>query len=178
MPDETVISRDSHASLVRIVSADTPFAIGSVRMLFQEYSSSLGFDLDFQNFDGELAALPGDYTPPSGCLLLAYVDQEPAGCVALRRFDHGICEMKRLYVRPAFRGLHIGRSLAEAVIAEARMMGYTTMRLDTLASMSAARSLYRSLGFKEIAPYRFNPIDGAVYMECNLRRVLWHQRNI
>lgn len=170
MPDDTLISHDGHASLVRIVRAETPSAIGSARMLFQEYSSSLGFDLDFQNFDGELAALPGDYAPPSGCLLLAYVNQEPAGCVALRRFDHGVCEMKRLYVRPAFRGLHIGQRLAEAVIAEARMMGYATMRLDTLASMSAARSLYRSLGFKEIAPYRFNPIDDAVYMECDLKQ--------
>ena len=131
-----------------------------------EYARSLGFSLCFQDFDKELAHLPGDYSAPEGRLLLAEYQGQPAGCVALHKLDAEICEMKRLYVRPQFRQLKIGRALAESVINEARGIGYCRMRLDTIAPlMSTAVSLYRQLGFQEIAPYRTNPIEGALYME-------------
>jgi putative acetyltransferase len=136
--------------------------------LFLEYAHSLGFSLCFQNFDKELASLPGDYAPPDGRLLLAEHEEQLAGCVALHKLEDGICEMKRLYVRPQFRRLKVGRALAESIIAEARSIGigYRRMRLDTVAPLMAnAVSLYRQLGFQEIAPYRTNPIEGALYME-------------
>jgi ribosomal protein S18 acetylase RimI-like enzyme len=139
-----------------------------VRQLFSEYATSLGISLDFQDFDAELAGLPGDYAPPSGRLLIATSDGHAAGCVAMRKLNDEVCEMKRLYVRPEFQGLKIGRSLAEAVIAAAKKMGYERMRLDTLPSMKAARTLYASLGFREIAPYRHNPIEGTAFMELTL----------
>jgi len=140
----------------------------SARQLLIEYADSLDFDLDFQGFDEELANLPGDYVPPKGCLLLAEHKGQLAGCVALRQLEESICEMKRLYVRPEFRGLGIGKALAQFVIEQARTIGYTYMRLDTAPSMQAARALYLSLGFRQISPYRYNPIEGAVFMELEL----------
>ena len=139
-----------------------------IRKLFAEYADSLEFDLDFQGFNEELANLPGDYAPPDGCILLAKYDGKIAGCVALRRLSDDICEGKRLYVRPEFRGLKIGRRLTEAIIAEARKIGYTRIRGDTVPFMQVAIALYESLGFKEIAPYRYNPIEGATFIELEL----------
>lgn len=156
-------------SALSIVQAGTPEQIEQVRALFLEYAQSLGFSLCFQSFDKELAGLPGDYAPPSGRLLLALRDGRPAGCVALHKLEDGICEMKRLYLRPALRGSGAGRLLAERIIVEARSIGYRRMRLDTVAgTMDAAIALYRRLGFREIPPYRENPVPGALYMELSL----------
>ena len=152
-----------------IQQAASPEEIAAARELFLEYARSLNFSLCFQNFEKELAELPGDYAPPSGRLLLARSGQESAGCVAVHAIGEGTCEMKRLYVRPAFRGKRLGRVLAERSIAEARGIGYTRMRLDTVAaSMADAVALYRKLGFVEIAPYRENPMASTLYMELAL----------
>jgi len=152
-----------------IVQAESPAQIAYARELFLEYAQSLGFSLCFQSFDQELAGLPGDYTPPDGRLLLAEFVGQLAGCVALHELESGICEMKRLYLRPAFRGKGLGRMLAERIIGEARAIGYLRMRLDTVEPiMKNAVALYRQLGFREIAPYRSNPIAGAMYMELEL----------
>jgi putative acetyltransferase len=149
--------------------AESAEQIASIRELFQEYAQSLGFSLCFQNFDKELAGLPGDYAPPEGRLLLATHEGAPAGCVALHKLDHEICEMKRLYVRPQFCGKGLGRSLAERIIAEGQRAGYKQLRLDTVEpKMQAAVAMYRQLGFREIAPYRENPIAGALYMELKI----------
>jgi putative acetyltransferase len=154
--------------MLQIVAAVAGDMLNEVRILFEEYAVSLGIDLEFQNFSDELSHLPGDYAPPAGRLLLAQWHGETAGCIALRQLGTGICEMKRLYVRPRFQGLGIGRSLAEAVINEARTIGYVRMRLDTLPSMTRARAMYAALGFRDIAPYRYNPIEGTAFMELLL----------
>jgi ribosomal protein S18 acetylase RimI-like enzyme len=151
-----------------IVDGHDPQLIPEVRLLFREYADSLQVPLDFQNFDEELKSLPGAYAPPTGCLLLAISDQKLAGCIAMRSLEKNICEMKRLFVRPQWRGTKLGRLLAETLIQRARDMGYKFMRLDTLPSMDRARKLYSSLGFYEIEPYRFNPIAGTSFMEVKL----------
>ncbi len=143
--------------------------IDTVRALFLEYAESLGFDLCFQEFDRELEELPGEYTLPRGRILLAEEEGKMAGCVALRDLGGGACEMKRLYVRPGFRRRGAGRALAAEIVRIAKHEGYEKIRLDTLSSMKTAVMLYKSMGFREIEPYRFNPISGAVYLELNLR---------
>ena len=152
-----------------LTQAESPSQVAQVRELFLEYAQSLGFSLCFQNFDKELAGLPGDYAPPEGRLLLAEFEGQLAGCVALHKVDADICEMKRLYLRPKFRGKGLGRTVMETIIGEARGIGYTRMRLDTVeAEMKDAVAMYRGRGFKEIAPYRPNPMAGALYMELKL----------
>jgi len=143
----------------------------TVKALFSEYAGSLGFDLSFQGFNRELAKLPGEYSTPTGRILIAREGSAIVGCVALRRLDEEVCEMKRLYVQPAFRGRGIGKQLAECVIKQARESGYRRMKLDTLASMEVAIHLYLSLGFNRIMPYRHNPIEGAVFMGLELDTV-------
>jgi len=142
--------------------------IKQARELMREYGSLLGVDLSFQNFASELKELPGDYAAPKGTLLLAFHKGQLAGCAALRFFAPEVCEMKRLYVRHAFRGKKVGRTLAGAVIERARELGYKRIRLDTLPWMKEAITLHRSLGFVEIAPYRENPVPGAMFMELVL----------
>jgi putative acetyltransferase len=159
---------ESYIGVVSIVDALAVDGLLKARSLFEEYADSLGIDLCFQDFQEELATLPGSYAPPDGRLLLALHDGEPVGCVALRPLEPGICEMKRLYVRPAFRSLGLGRMLAQRIVNEARDAGYQRMRLDSLPSMTAALALYRRLGFREIAPYRRNPIQGSVFLELQL----------
>jgi putative acetyltransferase len=149
--------------------AQTPADIRLARDLFLEYAHSLGFSLCFQSFDKELAGLPGEYAAPEGLLLLAMHNNQAAGCAALHKLDDEYCEMKRLYVRPQFRGHGLGVALAKRVIADAREIGYKYLRLDTVAPMmQAAVRMYRGLGFREIAAYRPNPIEGALYMELKL----------
>jgi GNAT superfamily N-acetyltransferase len=153
---------------MRIETVESPESIGLVRDLFLEYSKSLDVDLCFQGFAEELATLPGDYARPTGRLLLVFEEWQAAGCGALRRIDEEVCEMKRLYVRPAFRGKGAGRELIDALIRGAREVGYKRVRLDTLPSMTTAMAIYRSLGFREIAPYRVNPVPGASFLELDL----------
>jgi len=149
--------------------AGSPAQITQARELFLEYAQSLGFSLCFQNFDKELTDLPGEYSPPAGRLLLAELDGQLAGCVALHKLELGICEMKRLYLRPQFRSKGLGRVLADCIISEARQIGYKRMRLDTVEPvMKDAVGMYRKLGFKEIAPYCSNPMAGTLYMELQL----------
>jgi ribosomal protein S18 acetylase RimI-like enzyme len=144
--------------------------IEEIRGLFLEYAQSLNFSLCFQNFDKELRDLPGDYALPHGRLILCQFDGKAAGCVALKRLEPQVCEMKRLYVRPEFRGHQIGRKLALHLIEEARRAGYTAMRLDTVrGTMDPAIGLYRSLGFKEIPAYYKSPIPDALFLELDLR---------
>ncbi len=152
----------------RIERALDPGSVEVARALFREYASQLGFSLEFQGFDSELARLPGEYAPPSGALFLARVGRDPAGCVAVRKLGDRACEMKRLYVRPGYRGHGLGRRLAELAIAEGRRLGYLRMRLDTVAGMTEALALYRGLGFREIPAYRFNPRTDAAYFELEL----------
>jgi len=154
---------------VTIRIAESPDDIAQARDLFREYGASLGFPLCFQNFEEELATLPGKYAFPAGRLLLAFVDGAPAGCGALRPLNRDACEMKRLYVRPGYKGQGIGRQLAERLIAEAKLIGYTRMRLDTIpAQMMEASRLYLALGFREIPPYYNSPRPGTSYMELLL----------
>jgi putative acetyltransferase len=151
---------------VKFIQASSPEEIDQARTLFREYEAWLGLDLCFQNFEKELVDLPGAYAPPTGLLLLAYENDQLAGCVALRKLSDGVCEMKRLFLRPQFHGRGRGRELAERIIEEARRAGYERMRLDTLPEqMGKAIALYRSLGFKEIEPYYDNPVAGAMFME-------------
>lgn len=157
---------------IRLIRADAPTWLEPAREILREYAASLAVDLCFQNFDAELAALPGDYAAPSGQLLLAYVGDALAGCGAMRALadvDYAnACEMKRLFVRPAFRRFGLGRALAEALLDEARRAGYSVMLLDTLDDMESARALYEDLGFAEVPPYYHNPIAGSHYLKVDL----------
>ncbi len=156
--------------MIEIIEANTDERIIQAKVLFQEYAASLGFDLCFQDFALEMDRFPEQYSAPTGGLLLALAQGQPIGCVGVRYFDEGVCEMKRLYVRPQFRGRHAGRKLAEAAIAAGKTLGFKHMRLDTLRSMERANQLYNALGFVAIDPYRENPIEGAVYMELQLNQ--------
>jgi ribosomal protein S18 acetylase RimI-like enzyme len=165
----SAISANSRAKGFVLRQAESPPDIVSIRELFLEYANSLGFSLCFQSFDQELASLPGDYRQPQGRLLLAASEGVAAGCVALHPLADETCEMKRLYVRPQFRGQGLGKLLAQQIIAEARAIGYKQLRLDTVEPMMReAVAMYRKMGFREIAPYRPNPIAGALYMELTL----------
>ena len=154
--------------MLKIIQAQSESELTSIRQLFKEYTDSLGFDLSFQNFEQEFAELPGKYAPPQGRLLLAMGNDKNVGCVGLRKFEENISEMKRLYIKLEFRGNGFGRTLAQKVIDEARIIGYKYMRLDTVPWMKEAISLYRSMGFIEIPAYRFNPIKGTLYFELKL----------
>ncbi|HEV2491502.1 MAG TPA: GNAT family N-acetyltransferase [Terriglobia bacterium] len=154
--------------MLELVQPGSVEDIRTTRELFREYAASLGEEFCFLNFEQELRDLPGEYAPPAGRLFLARMDTALAGCVGLRRIDAATCEMKRLYVRPSFRGQHLGRTLANTVIQQAREIGYSTMRLDTLPSMREAVPLYESLGFTRIPAYNSNPIPGVIFMELKL----------
>lgn len=155
--------------MIEIRRAETDADLVQVSQLFREYADSLGIDLDFQGFEDELATLPGKYSSPAGSLLLARRNSEALGCVALRPLSNRVCEMKRLYVRPAARGEQLGRRLAERICEEARGAGYARICLDTLPTMAPARKLYESLGFKPIDPYVFNPVEGAIFLGLELQ---------
>jgi putative acetyltransferase len=154
--------------MFQVVAATQPSQVEQVRTLVLEYVEHLGIDLDFQDFEREIREFPGDYAPPGGHLFLATCEQELAGCVGLRQWEPGICEMKRLYVRSRYRGHGLGQRLAQAAIHEARALGYVAMRLDTLPNMQSAIVLYRALGFQPTAPYYRNPIEGALFFELKL----------
>ena len=155
--------------MIQILQAETDLQIAETRRLFREYEAWLALDLCFQGFEEELAALPGKYAMDDGRLLLACSDEQIAGCIALRKLDEGICEMKRLFVRQGFRGQKIGNHLIERIIADAHEMGYSKLRLDTYPQkMAKAVSLYETHGFREIAPYYKNPFDGVLFMELSL----------
>jgi GNAT superfamily N-acetyltransferase len=164
---QNVPSPNTDGSVV-IREALTDADVALAHTLFAEYADSLGVDLEFQDFRRELASLPGDYVRPGGVLLLAAVDGRELGCVAVRALAPDVCEMKRLYLREGARGTGIGRRLANAAIAFAREAGYATMRLDTLPGMHSAQQLYRTLGFREVEPYRYNPVPGTTFMELTL----------
>jgi putative acetyltransferase len=169
MNKPTQIRDAGERAAIELVQATLPEQIEQARELFVEYGTSLGFSLCFQSFDEELKGLPGAYSPPAGKLLLARSGNRAAGCIAFRKLETGICEMKRLYVRPEARGLGLGRMLVERVIAEARAIGYERMRLDTIGSaMQDAIALYRKVGFREIPRYTNIPIEGALWMELLL----------
>jgi ribosomal protein S18 acetylase RimI-like enzyme len=155
--------------MLRITQATTPNDVDQARELFREYEAALGISLCFQNFEQELANLPGDYAPPQGRLLLAREFDQLLGCIALRAVGPTTCEMKRLFVRPEYRDRRLGRVLVEAIIEEARKIGYTHMRLDTIrGKMDRAIALYRSIGFIEIPPYYNTPVDTTTFMELDL----------
>ena len=154
---------------MKLIQAQSESDIQAARKLFEEYAAWLGLNLCFQNFEKELAELPGDYAPPDGRLFLAVENDQIAGCIAVRKIGEGICEMKRLFVRPEFRGTGLGHQLTETVIKTARQMGYSRMRLDTLpGKMDRAIAMYRGWGFKDIDPYYNNPVEGAAFMELDL----------
>jgi GNAT superfamily N-acetyltransferase len=154
--------------MIEIVPACFPEHLELVRSLFSEYARSLPIDLGFQNFDEELATLPGKYAPPRGRVFVAWIGPQPAGVVALRPLEDGVCEMKRLYVRPSARGRQLGARLAQRIVRAAQEAGYEKMRLDTLPEMSAAQHVYASLGFRPIPAYVFNPVEGVVFLELDL----------
>ncbi len=154
---------------LKFTRPNTTAEMDEVRQVFREYATLLGVDLCFQGFEEELKTLPGKYAPPQGALLIARAGSLIAGCVALRSLDQSTCEMKRLFVRPQFKGQGIGRSLAERIILEAKRLGYQSMRLDTLDTLQAAIGLYESLGFKRTEPYYSNPFPGVVYFELNFK---------
>jgi len=156
-------------AMIKLIPAHGAEQIEQVRELFKEYAASLQTDLCFQNFKRELAGLPGDYAPPEGRLLMAMDGAVAAGCVALRKIDGAVCEMKRLYLRPAFRGQGLGKALVEAILAEGRAAGYQRMRLDTLPEMKQAIAMYQSLGFRPVEAYRYNPVPGALFLELDLK---------
>ncbi|OWQ84722.1 GNAT family N-acetyltransferase [Roseateles aquatilis] len=157
---------------IRLISPDSPLLWEEARLILREYAQSLDIDLDFQNFEQELASLPGEYAPPQGTLMLALVDGQVAGCGGFRPLTDvdyaNACEMKRLFIRPAFRRFGLGRTMAQALIDSATTAGYSSMLLDTLDDMEAARGLYESLGFAEIPPYYFSPVAGAHYLKVDL----------
>jgi putative acetyltransferase len=165
-------SEPARTPIIELLTPATAQRLGATRELFLEYAASLGIDLCFQNFDAELAGLPGDYAPPQGALLLALVNGEVAGCGALRALpgvDHAnACEMKRVYVRPRYRGIGLGRMLVQVLLERAAQAGYSSVLLDTLDDMDAARTLYVSLGFQEVAPYYVNPIAGVHFLKADL----------
>ncbi|MFL9947114.1 GNAT family N-acetyltransferase [Paraburkholderia agricolaris] len=154
--------------MVKIYPARFPEQLEAVREIFREYAESLGVDLSFQNFESELAELPGKFAAPRGCVLLAQNNEDVVGCVAMRPLDESTCEMKRLYTRPSGRGQQVGRQLATLICRIARQAGYTRIRLDTLPDMHAAQQLYAQLGFKPIPAYVFNPIAGTIFLERDL----------
>lgn len=159
--------------MIEIIQAETGEHIEQARALFREYESSLGFKLCFQNFDEEVENLPGKYAPPDGRLFLAFADGKLAGCIALRKLEEKICEMKRLFVREDFRGLKIGKFLVDELISKAGKIGYEKMRLDTYPpKMSKAVEIYKSYGFYEIKPYYFNPYDGTLFLELQIKKTL------
>lgn len=157
---------------IQLISPDTPALWDECRAILREYQASLDVDLCFQDFDGELKDLPGEYAPPAGMFLLAYIDNALAGCGAFRNLSDvdyaNACEMKRLFVRPAFRRFGLGRVLAQALMDGATGAGYSAMLLDTLDDMEAARGLYTTLGFEEVPPFYFNPLPGAHYLKVTL----------
>ena len=168
---ETSPGRDGStddSEMVSIKTATTETDLQNITALFREYAGSLDFDLDFQNFAEELAGLPGAYDSPDGCLVLAFIEGVATGCVALRKLGAGICEMKRLYVRPAGRGRGLGELLVREIVGRGRAMGYSRMRLDTAPSMGAAQEIYARFGFRDIEPYCHNPLAGARFMELKL----------
>lgn len=154
--------------MLKLIAVETEKHLEIIRKLFREYEDFLGFHLCFQDFEKEMAMLPGKYAPPDGRLIIAEYNSEVAGCIAIKKIGEDVCEMKRLYVRPKFRGLKIGRKLAEKIIVEAKTIGYKKMRLDTLKRLKEALSLYRSMGFTEIQPYVYNPLEDVVYMQLEL----------
>lgn len=158
--------------MIRIDNARFPEDLTDIQAIFREYAESLDIDLGFQDFESELAGLPGKFAAPDGQILLARRANQVVGCVAVRPLSGDACEMKRLYVRPAGRGEQLGRKLAVSICQLAREAGYRLMRLDTLSTMTAALRVYESLGFARIPPYTFNPFPDAVFMECDLTRAL------
>ena len=158
--------------MAKIIEVYSEGHLGEIRTLFQEYERSLGVDLCFQGFQQELDGLPGPYAHPHGAIFLALESRQTMGCVALRKLADGVCEMKRLFVRPRFRGKGLGRTLAERSIGKAAALGYSTMRLDTLDRLKEALALYDDIGFKRIQPYYYNPLSGVVYFELNLKNSL------
>ena len=156
------------AETARLVLVDSGEDLVHIKELFIEYAKSLGVDLSFQGFEEELKSLPGKYSEPEGSIVLALVGEKPAGCTALRRITEQICEMKRLYVRDEFRGVGLGRELADRIIERAKELDYKYIRLDTLPTMERAQDMYRDMGFYEIEPYIFNPVEGTKYLEKKL----------